>query len=228
LFLKRNYDNLLCVDNICHSVPSPLIFKEYVNLVNSKYPSPLIKIDMRNKENGWSHTYRYKYFFADGSSIGDESLKLEHWGKLFFSGLITRPSCNACHFTSFSRVGDITVADFWDDKGKRPDAFSKNGTSLFIVNTDAGSEILNKIAYSVDKWELSKEEALQPCLVSPVASNPQKDEFWLFYANKGFYAAYQKFFATPLKLKMKMNIILLLKACKLYPLLKSIKNTVKK
>ena len=30
VFLRRDYDNLICVDFVCHGVPSPMAWKEYV------------------------------------------------------------------------------------------------------------------------------------------------------------------------------------------------------
>lgn len=228
LYLKKDYENLICIDIICHSVSSPIIFKEYVEFVNSKYPGNLIKIDMRNKTKGWSHAfYYYYYYYSDGSNLGDDKLKCEHWGKLFFSGLITRPSCNDCKFTSYRRAGDITIADFWDDKLKRPEAYSSKGTSLFIVSTDKGAELLSNIEDTVNKWELTQNEAFQPCLKNPVSVNSKRDEFWKYHNLYGFKKTYNKYFKTPLKIKSKMRLKSLLKKSRIYPVLKYLKRKAK-
>ncbi len=197
LFLKKEYENLLTMDLICHSVPSPLIFKEYVNFVEQKVHKKLVSIDMRNKKKGWSHAFYYYYYFADGTSLGDDKLGVAHWGKLFFSGLITRPSCNQCRFTNLRRTGDITVADYWDDSNKRPDTYSNKGTSLVIINTQKGREIYDTIKTNVDFWVLTESEAMQPCLQHPHAANPKRELFWTFYNKHGFSKSYKKFFTTP-------------------------------
>jgi len=221
LFLKIEYENLICVDNICHSVPSPRIFKEYLEMVNSAYKGDVVKIDMRNKKKGWSHAfYYYYYYFSDGTSLGDDKLKFEHWGKLFFSGLITRPSCNACRFTSYRRAGDITVADFWDDSLKRPEAYSPKGTSLLIVSTDKGEKILRAIEDSVDKWILTEDEAYQPCLKAPIKANPQKDEFWKYYHEYGFKKAYNKYFKIGMDKIIKNKLKKILKRTPVYSKIK--------
>ena len=84
LFLRKPYSNLLMVDLICHSVPSPLIFKDYVNFVEKKNNKKLESIKMRDKEKGWSHRFYYRYLFRDGTSIGSDTLNCEHWGRFYF------------------------------------------------------------------------------------------------------------------------------------------------
>ena len=211
LFLHKKYEKLICIDLICHSVPSPLIFKNYVDYVSRIHKSRLIGLDMRNKSKGWSHLFYYYYYFANGMCIGDEKLKCEHWGKLFFSGLITRPSCNECRFTNYRRTGDITIADFWDDDLKRPECFSEKGTSLVIVSTDTGDSIVEKIKENIHIWALSKSESYQPCLAHPYKANPKFNEFWDYYNKFGFEKAYRKYFVKSLGNRIKSKIKYVLK-----------------
>lgn len=194
LYLRKSYNNLLLVDLICHSVPSPLIFKDYVDLVEKKNHKKLASIKMRDKEKGWSHRFYYKYIFKDGSSIGSDELNCEHWGKIYFSGLITRPSCEECKFTSYERVGDITIADYWDDAKQRPDAYSSQGTSLVIVSTPIGHNIYNAVACYHLCWNLTKEEAFQHCLEAPHAANLNSSKFWKYYHKHGFVKTYNRYF----------------------------------
>lgn len=206
LFLKKDYDNLLCVDNVCHSVPSPKIFKDYVGMIENHYGKKLVSINMRDKRKGWSHDYLFSHIFEDGSTIVHNRLRYEHWGKIFFSGLITRKSCNTCPFTSLDRVSDITVADFWDDSKKCPDAYSKNGTSLFMVNSKKGMSFFEKISQICFSKEISEAEAYQPCLYKPVCANNQFNVFWDFYQSNGFANAYEKFFKETFFFKLKIRV----------------------
>lgn len=194
LYLRKDYDNLLTMDLVCHSVPSPSFFKEYVDFVEKKIQKKLVSIDMRSKKNGWSHKFYYSYHFADGTVIGDESLPVEHWGKLFFSGYLTRPSCNQCHFANLKRPGDVTIADYWDDSNKRPDIYYDKGTSLVIINSHKGKNVFDSISSIVYSWEISEREAMQPCLQHPTNANPNRDDFWMFYNKYGFDATYKRYF----------------------------------
>ena len=52
-FLGKEYDNLICVDLICHAVPSPSVFKQYKQEMEREYGFESKKISFRNKNYGW-------------------------------------------------------------------------------------------------------------------------------------------------------------------------------
>ncbi len=53
-YLKKEYDNLLCVDILCHGVPSPLVFRDYLQYMQKCYQSKIKKINFRYKKPGWT------------------------------------------------------------------------------------------------------------------------------------------------------------------------------
>lgn len=58
-FLRKEYDNLLSVDFVCHGVPSPKVFRLYLKELNQHQQGFWEKIQFRNKTEGWK-----KYSFA--------------------------------------------------------------------------------------------------------------------------------------------------------------------
>ena len=211
LYLRKKYNNLLTADLICHAVPSPLIFKDYISYCSTILGSPIKKIDMRYKEKyGWSHKYAYRFQLKDGTAIVDPK-KIENWGKLFFSQLIDRPSCHECKFTNYNRCGDLTIADYWDDNNKRTDIYSREGTSLCLVNTQKGEQILKDIDNTIISWNISKEETEQPRLLRATPVNPQRDEFWKYYLRYGFAKSYKKYFTLSPLNRIKKNVKLKIK-----------------
>ena len=44
LYLRKPYDTLITADLVCHAVPSPLIFREYIAFVNKKMKAKCLKI----------------------------------------------------------------------------------------------------------------------------------------------------------------------------------------
>lgn len=205
-YLRKDYEKLFTMDVVCHAVPSPLIFNEYVKFVNKKLNKSLVSIGMRDKERGgWSHRFSYRYVFSDGSVSIDNS-QIHNWGKIYFSKLVDRPSCHKCMYSNYCRPSDITVADLWDDKCNRPDIYSKEGTSLFIINTEKGKALFDSIKRDVYYWRISKEDSWQPCLESPTVANKKRDFFWKYYHKNGFEKTYHKFFDDPFKLRIKRVI----------------------
>lgn len=193
-FLIKKYDNLLTMDVVCHAVPSPQIFSDYISLVNRRPKGRVTYINMRDKSTrGWSHAFTYRYDLADGRSLVDQD-KTVNWGRLFFSKLIDRPSCHECKYTNLNRASDITVADFWDDDNMRPDLRSSLGTSLLMANTDAGERMLRDVADTITMSVITEREALQPCLQRPIAADPRRRQFWGDYHAHGFGYVYRRYF----------------------------------
>jgi len=52
-YLRKEYNNLLTVDIVCHGVPSPKVFKLYLEELNSQQDGKLEKILFRDKTDGW-------------------------------------------------------------------------------------------------------------------------------------------------------------------------------
>lgn len=206
LFLKKKYDNLITIDLVCHAVPSPLIFQEYINYCSKKLKSSIKAIDMRYKRShGWGHNFSYRFHLQNGKTLVDPN-SIEKWGRLFFSQLIDRPSCHKCKFTNYNRCSDLTIADFWDDINKRPDIYSKEGTSLCLVNTEKGVDILNAIKDTIILWDISQEESQQPCLLRPTPPNNKREKFWNDYNKRGFKYVYWKYFTDSYYVQFKHMI----------------------
>ena len=78
-FLRKDYDLLYTMDVICHGVPSPLVWKDYLHSISSV--SDIESISFRNKSTGWkNYSFSLKHnclnfeviseiLFSDGSSL---------------------------------------------------------------------------------------------------------------------------------------------------------------
>lgn len=199
LYLRKDYDKLITMDLVCHAVPSPLIFKDYKAFVEKKLNKKLIAINMRDKEvREWLEPFSNRFLFENGDEIVDPK-GIIGWNNIFFTKLIDRPSCHTCRFANFDRVGDITVADFWDYDNKRPDLRDNRGTSLIIVNSIKGRSALDAIKNDFEVFPISEEEALQRNLVTPTTKGEKRVEFWSYYHENGFEKSYKKYFTPRFK-----------------------------
>lgn len=139
-YLGKKYDNLITCEIVCHANPSPKVYKYYLKNVENNYGKKIKGIYFRTKENGWNNQTPIVEF-KDGSKIEELSYR-----KAFISELINRPSCHNCKFSTINRYSDFTIGDLWGYK-KIDSSIEDDGTgiSLFNVNTEKGSEILNEI-----------------------------------------------------------------------------------
>lgn len=160
-FLKREYDNLICLDMVCHGVPSPAIWDKYLNekkealAIENNVDSPdkieITRISFREKKLGWrkfSLSISYKIQGEEGS-VAEEKTSSEYiWENdymlCFLKDFINRPSCFECKFRNGRSHSDITMADFWCVErviGDENYAGDK-GTSLLFVHKKKNAELL--------------------------------------------------------------------------------------
>lgn len=197
LYLRKNYDNLITVDLVCHAVPSPKLFCEYISYLEKHYKGKVEWMNMRDKlSNGWNHYFKLRVWIKDKKP---RLLKnsLVSWLSIFGSELASRPSCHNCHFTNMERPGDFTIADFWDDRHLCPEIYSRDGTSLCMLNTRKAQDIFGAIQGTMFVWRVTTDEAWQECLERPTQANPNRKLFWELYNKKGFEATTKKFCYVP-------------------------------
>lgn len=178
-FLKTEYDSLICVDFVCHGVPSPMAWQEYVkHRSNLDNQGVLPKaIDLRSKASGWSH-YQYSTAFEYGdtrySCVSGDSLYM----KLFVGDYINRPACESCNFRGYERVGDITLGDFWGIWDIDPQMDDNKGTSVLLVQSDKGAKLLAQIEKNLRVKEVTLEQASQqnPSMIVSSVANPNCED----------------------------------------------------
>lgn len=208
-YLRKTYDNLITTDIVCHSVPSPKIFHEYLNMLQEHYNDKIVAINMKDKTFGWGKEC-IRYDFKSGISEVNPPM-IKPWVSMFESGLFTRECCFDCQYTNLDRPSDFTIGDFWDFEEKRPDIYSLHGTSIVLLNTIRSKEIFDSISSKLEKWAVSKDEYIQPRLQSPSKQNPEHNEFWACYENKGFLKAYNRYFVQSYLSKAKGKLVIIFK-----------------
>lgn len=176
-FLKKDYDNLYCIDFVCHGVPSPLVWKKYIEYrsqvdADNQYPE---YINLRNKESGWSH-YSYQVEFAYSKNNhylcqNDKDLYMS----LFVNNYILRRSCSNCYYKGYSRESDITLGDFWGIWDILPGMDDNKGTSVVFTHSDKGEKLLNSAAIHLQFNPVTLDQAtmMNPSLLK--SSHPKEN-----------------------------------------------------
>lgn len=205
LYLRKDYENLYTVDLICHGVPSPRIFQDYLSFIKGKKHISAINMKSKSATKGTA----IRIDFTDGKYIR-QTLKTDLWNKLYFGHLIIRPSCHDCLFTHYNRTGDITIGDAWKVNKYFPDFFPNRNLSLIIINSFKGHLLFNSIKDSLYSIRISQEQSKQPQLEYSTPINPKRDFFWKDYQYKGWGYIVKKYLDyttyTCLKEKIKLYI----------------------
>lgn len=191
-------EKLYLLDIICHGVPSPAIWKDNIRFIEHTHKSKVSSVNFRNKiKYGWNnHVETY--------TINGKIISSWAFTDLFYKHLILRESCANCHFANLTRPSDITIGDFWGADKVCPHFNEDNlGVSLLICNTVKGIELFDDCKKNLSHSSISKNDCLQPNLISPTKFNQNYEKFVEDYTNKGYYYVYCKYGIGGLKNKIK-------------------------
>lgn len=189
---KVPMDKLITCDIVCHGVPSPKIWDDYIKYLKKCTSKKIGYISFRDKkETGW-HNSRFVVKDKENEVLISDSHEENYYYQLFACHYILRQSCHKCKYSNFYRPGDISLGDFWGVEKKIPDFDDDKGISLVMINSENGRNIWKKISDKVESIDITLEQAIQPNLQSPSPENPNRNNFWYWYKKYGFYITGQK------------------------------------
>lgn len=182
-FLKKDYPGLLTVDLICHGVPSPKIWRDYIEFIENRYKGKLTGCNMRSKWKG-IHTK----IEIDCSRTYEDENDVLSFLDIFYSSFPMRPSCFRCKYTNLKRVSDITIADFWGLENVNPAFSDESGVSFILLNTKKGTNVFDGSKCETDFFESQPDKSRQPHLRMPIKINSESERkrFWRIYRRKGY------------------------------------------
>ena len=215
-FLGKEYEKLYLQDIICHGVPSPLIWKMYKEYRENKFNSKLSKMSFRSKkEEGWGR------YHVDMEFENNDKYSINHnndvYMKVFLKHLALRESCTDCKFKKNNRLSDVTLADFWGIKNVAADMNDEKGTSLVIVNSKKGQELMDEISDLMICKEVSLEKAISgnPSFNTVSKANANSDRFFEEVNSRNFDEVVNKYVPKEntlikiiKKIKRKIGIII--------------------
>ncbi|MCQ2381370.1 MAG: Coenzyme F420 hydrogenase/dehydrogenase, beta subunit C-terminal domain [Acidaminococcaceae bacterium] len=157
-FLRRDYDNLLCVDIICHGVPSQALWEKYVKSFEAKHHDKVTEVSFRHKKDGWQD-------FGMNNTIGENDIFInkdeDEFMHLFLQNFCLRPSCYTCHTKEIGYFSDITIGDFWSVSNVAPELNDNKGTSAIVIRTGKGQKIWNEIKDFIVRKQVEYGQILQ-------------------------------------------------------------------
>ncbi|MBQ9246271.1 glycosyltransferase [bacterium] len=150
-YLQRKYENLICIDVICHGVPNQKVFEKYISELikpDEKYST----MSFRNKKLApWS----FNHVTTVMTDKSEYNLKIEEdfYLQAFLKNLSLRTSCEECNFRCIPMQGDITLGDFWKVDEYKPQLNDKKGTSAILINNKKGKLLFEAIKNKLKIFE---------------------------------------------------------------------------
>lgn len=214
-YLKKEYDNLITVDLICHGV-SPMSYlreetndicsrhnidKQKVNNIrfrgNDKYPSSIWS-RLLGLDRGNNFTYTLWGYEGGQSKRFFCQSKIENYYLAgFLMGITLRENCYSCNYARPERISDITIGDFIGLGKKIPFNHHVKHVSSVTLNTEKGKSFyhaLSEVMVDVCNIERPYEERLEykPSLLCPYKRHPLNPKFRGLCARRGYIYAIRK------------------------------------
>ncbi len=187
-FLGKDYENLLKIEILCHGVPSPGLWENYIGEIG--YAHPITHINFRSKRNGWASNMDIN--FADQGHILTANSK-NLYGKLFLRGITERPSCSVCKCKFPNGEADLSIGDAWGIKDFAPEMYNELGTSIIFVHTEKGNNFFRQM--NLIKKQIKFRNVAKSSFMIPLAADSRREKFFAEIAKSATpIAVMQKYF----------------------------------
>lgn len=187
-FLGKEYERLVLVDLVCHGVPSPAVWSQYIDYrskIDALGAAPTT-INLRSKETGWLG-YSVNFGYDSGAHYSVKRSE-DPFMRCFVGNLCLRPSCYDCQFKGISRASDFTLGDYWGVWSQLPDYNDGKGTSLVLLHSDKAKVTWKEIASQMRYREVNPEMAVSenPSAIQSSTPHPYREVFMARYMQEGF------------------------------------------
>lgn len=186
-YLGGAHQRLLSVDLICHGVPSPAVWQQYVasrSRLDAGGERP-DEIRLRSKVTGWSR-YSVQFSYPHGSyrrPAGEDP-----YIRGFVGDLYLRPSCYDCRYKGIDRLSDFTLGDYWGIWNQLPEFQDELGVSLVLLHSPKAAELWREISPQLEFQPVDPQGAVaeNPAAVASAKANPNREAFFSRYRREDF------------------------------------------
>lgn len=204
-YLRKEYDNLVTVDLICHGVCPTKYLNEEVGYLSGKYGLKNVS-DIRfrgNDGNNFRLTLwdKHRKRLFPRNNFCEKLLHLDdvqqYYIMGFLLGVTLRENCFTCNYARPERISDITIGDFIGLGKMGKFEYSKNNVSSVFINTDKGRRFYDdvcKINSDLVSIEREYEERLlyAPSLLYPYPRHELNPVFKENYQKYGYVEGIRK------------------------------------
>lgn len=199
---------LFTVDLVCHGVPSPQSLVSYIEKLKNKHKNINVKSLQFRNLNKWEYSPSIIYNNKRHRLICSENVYLY----CFLKGYLMRPNCYSCQYAGVERVGDISIADFWNIGQDDPfEQDTNKGCSLLMINTNKGRSLFERFKDNIFFQERKLSEAVKynTQLRHPFVKPAKRDGFYEYFYSHSLYEIYK--YIIPLKSRIGVIVRLFLR-----------------
>lgn len=184
-FLKKEFENLTTINLICHGVPSNRLLLEHIHSIPNLANTPN-KVAFRN------NSQFYFCMYADTTKIYSRPFYSDTYFLGFMRKLFYKNACYSCKYAQKSRVGDLTIGDFWGFDTSKPFVTElRHGCSVVLTNSCQGEHFFQSCKHALIYQQRELDEAVSgnPQLRAPSKRHRNNTRFNKLFLTKGFEKA---------------------------------------
>lgn len=199
-FLRRDYDNLITVDLVCHGVPKDTVFSDYIDYIEKKYSCEVKDIRFRRHDTNWQSDFLRNYCLElDCISFKTKKKKTlvipydrSAYYRMFMDCAGYRESCYHCQFAMIDKPADITLGDFFPNEEQKKNysdllyESNKHRLSMAIVRSKKGLELLKKSNCTISNLSVDEIEIGHRQLKAPSYPDYISEVEYSIYCRQGF------------------------------------------
>ena len=169
-FLRKDYDNLVTVDLICHGVCPTEYFKEEVAYIcGRKKIKKLTDVRFRGNDR---KNYCLSFWSGKSRCVYNKPAYTQYYFAGFLLGVSLRENCYQCRYARPERISDITIGDFIGLGKEIPFNYSKRNVSSVTLNTSKGEAFYQEVSRHTDilmnvQREYAERLKYKPSLIEP-------------------------------------------------------------
>lgn len=182
-YLKKEYQNLITVDIICHGVAPLAYLEQHIEEIEQRKKQKTRNISFRTPKY---HTYNFNLTLTDDNDREFYRKPVnsnDNYQLGYHHALIYRENCYQCIYAKEERIADLTIGDF-SGLGKFAECkYDRHNVSCILVNSDKGKVLLENLknVLVIDERPLAEALRVEKQLQHPSIPHPQRKKFCEYY-----------------------------------------------
>lgn len=178
-FLCNQYVNLTTCDFACHGIPSPKVWRMYLDEIIDGANRAITDVKFRNKDNGWKE-FNFQISYDKDCNVTTLSSchKDNLYMRAFLRDMILRPSCHDCKAKQGRSMSDITIADYWGIQINHPEMDDDKGTGLVLIHTQKGREFFENLQVTSLETDYNEIVSFNPVIIRSVKPHSNREKFF--------------------------------------------------
>lgn len=160
-YLKKDYDNLITVDLICHGMPPSAYLQQHIDFIEHRKRERTSELFFRDPKYN-TNTFTFSLRNKDGKEFYHKKvLNTDNFQLGYHHALIYRENCYQCRYARKERVTDLTIGDFSGLGKYKPFDYEKSNINCILQNTDKGARLLAEMQTALFMAERPEKEAFE-------------------------------------------------------------------